>query len=157
MGNILDIGCIDCRYSNEFFLGVGEFFRERNRKSADIVSRIAGIDKYKIIIENSFVQVYRCFSCNCLFNKMEISYKIKDSLPVNYSVLYKCNKCNEPLYPLFSDGIHCSRQIIYKNIKCSNPEINDYELYYYEKILRDIPCYKCGNRKLYLSAWGIFD
>ena len=157
MGNILDISCGDCKYDNEYFIGVGEFFRERNLKSAAIVCKIAGIDKYKIIIENSFVQIFRCFRCNCLYNKMDICYKVKGSQPVNFGILYRCNKCNEPLYPLFSDSIHCSKHISYQNMKCSDPERNDYELYYYEKVLRDIPCYKCGNRKLYLRAWGVFD
>ena len=157
MGNILDISCGECKYSNEFFLGVGEFFSERNHKSAALVRKITGIEEYRIIIENSFVQVFRCFRCNGLYNKIDISYRIRDNMAVNYNILYECNKCHEPLYPLFSDGVHCSKHIKYNNIKCIDISNIDYELYYYEKILKDIPCYKCGNRKLYLSAWGNFD
>ena len=159
MGNILNIGCSSCKYSNEYFLGTGDFFRERNIKSVAIVNKIAGIDISRILIVNSFVQVFRCFGCNGLFNKMYISYKVKDSLSLQYSILYECNKCREPLYPLFSDGILCTHQLNHQKEKNTDePELRaDYELYYYEKVLNDIPCYKCGNRKLHLNAWGEFD
>lgn len=157
MGSILDIGCSSCKYSNEYFLGTGDFFRERDIKSIAIVNKIAGIDKSRILIVKSFVQVFRCFGCNGLFNKMYVSYKVKDSLPLQYSILYECNKCREPLYPLFSDRIHCTHQLMYQNEQKTDELRDDYELYYYEKVLKDIPCYKCGNRKLNLNAWGVFD
>jgi hypothetical protein len=157
MGSILDISCRECRYNNEYFLGVGEFFSERNNKSILIVNKIAGIDKHRIIIEDSFVQVFRCFGCNGLFNKMQISYKVKDSLRLSYNVLYECNKCREPLYPLFCGGLQCYRQINFNKTQRVENIRNDYELYYYEKVIQDIPCHKCGNRKLYLNGWGVFE
>lgn len=157
MGSILDISCRECRYNNEYFLGVGEFFSERNNKSILIVNKIAGIDKHRIIIEDSFVQVFRCFGCNALFNKMQISYKVKDSLRLNHTVLYECTKCRELLYPLFTYGLYCPHHSIKYNSAGGKNNGNDYELYYYEKVIQDIPCYKCGNRKLYLNGWGVFE
>lgn len=159
MGSILDISCSECRYNNEYFLGVGEFFGERENKSIAIVNKIAGVDKSEIIIEESSIQVFRCFGCNSLFNKLEISYRIKNRLPVLYNILYECNKCRQPLYPLFNDNVFCIRHSCDErsdsgeNIRSGN----GYELDYYENVLKDIPCYKCGKRNIYLSGWGIFD
>ncbi|MEO8447156.1 MAG: hypothetical protein ABI528_06650 [bacterium] len=157
MGSILDISCSECRYNNEYFLGIGEFFSERNQKSISLVNKIAGIDKQRIIIADSFVQVFRCFGCNGLFNKMHIRYRVKDSVQFNYNLLYECIKCKEPIYPLFSEEVQCSHHLNHVKSAVEVDTKNDYELYYYEKVLKDIPCYKCGNRKLYLSAWGVFD
>lgn len=157
MGSILDISCRECKYNNEFFLGVGEFFSGRKNKSISIVNKIAGIDMHRIIIEESFIQVFRCFGCNGLFNKLQISYKVKDSLQLSYNVLYECNKCREPIYPLFYGGLQCSRHINLNNTHKAENINKEYELYYYEKVLQDVPCHKCGNRKLYLNSWGVFD
>ncbi len=157
MGNILNISCRECRYNNEYFLGVGEFFRERNKKSVSIINKLAGIDKQNIIIDDSFIQVFRCFGCNGLFNKLHISYRVKDSLQMIYSVLYKCVKCRQPLYPLFSYGQQFPNHSQKLNSEAGENNSNDFEIYYYEKVIQDIPCYKCGNRKLYLNAWGVFE
>lgn len=157
MGNILDISCSECKYNDEYFLGVGEFFSDRNKKSISIVNKIAGVDRQRIIIQDSFVQVFRCYGCNGLFNKMQISYKVKDSLHLSYNILYECNKCREPIFPLFFGGLQCHRQIDFNKIHKADNISNDHVLYYYEKVLQDVPCHKCGNRKLYLNGWGAFD
>ncbi|MBK8550678.1 MAG: hypothetical protein IPL53_06300 [Ignavibacteria bacterium] len=124
MGSILDISCRECRYNKEYFLGVGEFFGERENKSMAIVNKLAGVDKSEILIEESSIQVFRCFGCNSLFNKLEISYRIKNRLPVLYNILYKCNKCRQPLYPLFNDNVFCIRHnddVISDSVKILNP------------------------------------
>ncbi len=156
MGSILDISCSECNYMNEYFLGIGEFFKERENKSIAIVNKLAGIDKSKIIIKESSIQVFRCFGCNSLFNKLEISFRIKDNLQALYNVLYECNKCRLPLYPVFSDNIFYMRHCCEEK-SCLNNFSNEFEFGYYENVLKDIPCYKCGKRNIYLSGWGFFD
>lgn len=158
MGSILDISCSECNYKNEYFLGVGEFFREREIKSIALVNRLAGISRSQIIIEECSTQIFRCFGCNSLFNKLEITFRIKDSLPALHNILYECNKCRLPLYPVFSDNVFymrhsCERKSSGDRFKFNN----DYEFDYYENVLKDIPCYKCGKRNIYLSGWGLFD
>ena len=152
MGTLIRISCSNCKYEKEYLMGAGQLFFENQDRVKKLINKLSGVSVKEICIESNYNQVFRCFKCNRLYNKVSIIYKVEGTI-FFYRIFYECTKCRSPLYPLFSNCVYNQNYIEHNKMGFN---IN-YELDYYRNVMEDIPCYECGMRKLYISGNGVWD